>query len=71
MASTTTVRGEGRIYVGSIEEARGLAVVSMDDCECGPCAALLPWDEARRVRVLLAAPSGLLRLEHARQGSFQ
>lgn len=67
MTTTYRNRGEGLLYNGSLAEARGLAVLAMDDCECPECAQLDPWAPARRVDVLL---EGGIRLEHARSASF-
>jgi len=60
-------RGEGKIYHGSVVEARGAAVAAMSDCDCPPCAILDPWDPHRRASVLLTDGR---RLVHAGFTSF-
>lgn len=60
-------RGAGLIYRGSVTACHGVAVRSLDECECEPCLELEPWDPKRRVRAVLVDDSRLL---HAHFSSF-
>lgn len=68
LLATSTARGDGFVYVGSLVEFHGMVVLGMDDCECVECEPLDPWAPARRVDVTL---SGGVKLTHARCESFQ
>lgn len=79
MASTLVVvaplRGEGRIYRGSLVEFHGWVVVSMLDCDCASCAVMDPWSPDQRVMVRIARVMGAPASEwetlcHARGESF-
>lgn len=65
--TTARFRGEGLVYVGSVESQRGQVVIGMSDCPCGPCSRRDPWDYDTRVTVNLANGQQLF---HARQSSF-
>jgi hypothetical protein len=64
-------RGVGLVYHGTHVFLHGFVVTSMTDCHCPPCAQLDPWDDERRVSVVVDGDLGPIRLSHARMTSFR